>query len=114
VNVSRIKLCQMTMLIAATGVAGCSVFSGNDEAQWRKLTVMRIQSRAELSTRVDISCMGSVAAGPNEAVAVVKFRVNRAPYLQAFAIPAGRTLHLGDTVVVNPSRCILKDDSLQS
>lgn len=91
--------------------SGCSVFSNNDAAQWRQLTVLRVQSRAELSRSVDVSCLSSVGGDSNDLVAVVKYRVNRAPYLQAFKFPAGRTLHESDTVIFHPSQCAIQDES---
>lgn len=109
-----IKLPAMSLLIAVIFAAGCAVFGGDDEAQWRELTVMGVQSRATLDPSVDISCLKSVAPGSNEAVAVVRFRVNRAQYLQAFIIPKDRRLNVGDPVVVHPIQCILKDDSTPS
>ena len=74
-----------------------------------KATVISVLPRAQLSTSVDARCVGAASVAPSDEVAVVKYRVGRAPYLQAFAIPGGRSLHKGDTVVVHPSQCLMKD-----
>ena len=94
--------------------AGCSVFNDNAESQWRQVTVINVQPRAELSTGVDVRGVGPAAVPPGDEVAMVKYRVGRAPYLQAFAIPSGRSLHKGDTVVVHPSQCMMKGDTRAS
>ena len=99
----------IAMLVASGIAASCSVFHDDAESQWRTLTVINVQPRAELSTYGDARCVGPASVAPSDEVAVVKYRVGRAPHHQAFPIPAGRSLHMGDTVVVHPSQCLLKD-----
>ena len=96
-------------LVASMTIAGCSVLTGDTPSQWRTLSVISVQPRAELGSYVDTRCVGPASVAPRDEVAVVKYRVGRAPYLQAFAIPNGRSLHKGDTVVVHPGQCLLKD-----
>lgn len=101
--------CRVAVLVTSVAAAGCSVFSDDTQSQWRTLTVMKVQPRAELSTYVDARCVGPASVAPSDEVVVVRYRVGRAPYLQAFPIPSGRSLQKGDTVVVHPGQCLLKD-----
>lgn len=97
------------VLVASVSVASCSVFRDDSESQWRTLTVINVQPRAELSTYVDARCVGPASVAPGDVVVVVKYRVGRALRFQAFPIPGGRSLHEGDAVVVHPSQCLLQD-----
>ena len=99
----------VAVLVASATAAGCSVFIDDIQSPWRTLTVISVQPRAQLSTSVDARCVGAASVAPSDEVVVVKYRVGRAPYLQAFAIPGGRSLHKGDTVVVHPSQCLIRD-----
>ena len=99
----------VAVLVVSATTAGCSVFSDDAQSEWRTSTLISVQPRVQLSTYVDARCVGAASVAPSEDVAVVKYRVGRAPYLQAFAIPSGRSLHKGDTVVVHPSQCLIKD-----
>lgn len=101
--------CLTAVLVTSVTAAGCSVFNDGTQAQWRTLTVIQVQPRAEVSDYVDVRCLGPASVAPSDDVVVVKYRVGRAPYLQAFPIPSGRSPHKGDTVVVHPVKCLLKD-----
>ena len=103
------RWCNVAVLVASVTAAGCSVFHDDTESQWRTLTVIHVQSRAELGAYVDTRCVGPASVASSDAVVVVKYRVGRARRFQAFPIPGGRSLHEGDTVVVHPSQCLLKD-----
>lgn len=105
---------RIAVLVASTIAAGCSVFGDDTQSQWRTLTVINVQPRAELSTSVDVHCVGPASVASSDEVVVVKYRVGRARYMQAFAIPSGRSLHKGDTVVVHPGQCLLEDASSAS
>lgn len=105
---------QVAILTASVTAASCSVFGGDAESQWRQATVISVQPRAELSKGVDVSCVGPDAVAPNDEVAVVKYRVGRAPHQKAFAIIGVRSLHTGDTVVVNPGQCTMRDKARAS
>ena len=100
---------QIAVLAVSVTAAGCSVLADDAESQWRQVTVINVQPRAALSKDVDVRCISPNVVAPNDEVAVVKYRVGRAPYLQAFAIPGGRSLHKGDTVVVHPRQCVMRD-----
>lgn len=102
---------QVALLTASVTAASSSVFGGDAESQWRQVTVISVQRRAEVSTGVDMGFVGPDTVAPNDEVAVVKYRVGRAPHRKAFAILGGRCLHKGDTVVVQPSQCTMKDNA---
>lgn len=102
---------RVALLIASVTAASCSVFGDDPELQWRLATVISVQPRAELSTGVDVDCVGLDAVAPNDAVALVKYRVGHAPYRKAFAILSGLSLHKGDTVVVHPSQCAMRGNA---
>lgn len=98
------------VLVVSVTAASGSVFGDDAESQWRQVTVINVQPRAALSTGLDLRCVSPNVVAANDEEAVVKYRVGRAPYWQAFAIPGGRSLHKGDTVVVHPSQCMMRDD----
>lgn len=100
---------RIAVLVASVTAASCSGFGDDTQSQWRTLTVINVQPRAALGAYVDTRCVDATSVAPSDEVAVVKYRVGRAPYLQAFAIPNGRSLHRGDTVVVHPGQCLLRD-----
>lgn len=101
-------------LAASIVLGGCAVFGDEADLQWRRVTVAYVQPRAALGSGVDVRCAAPTSGTPDDPVAVVRYRVGRAPYLQAFAIPTGRSLSAGDTVVVHPSRCLVKDAAAAS
>lgn len=113
-NTFEIRWRNVAVLVASVTAAGCSVFQDDAESQWRTLSVIHVQPRAELGTYVDARCLGPDSVGSNDVVIVVKYGVGRARRFQAFPIPSGRSLHEGDTVVVHPSQCLLKDATTAS
>ena len=98
---------EVALIASLTGV-GCTTFNSDAESQWRQATVVDVLSRTQLGKHVDARCVDSATAAPSDEVVLVKYRVGRAPYLQAFVLPNGRTVHPGDTVAVHPSRCAMK------
>ena len=99
----------IAVLAASILVGGCTVLGDTGDSHWRRVSVAYVQPRAALGTGVDVRCAAPTVGAPNDPVAVVRYRVGRAPYLQAFPIPAGRSLSAGETVVVHPSRCIVRE-----
>ncbi len=95
-------------LVASLAAVSCSTLNDDAESQWRRATVVGVQLRAPLQAGVDAHCVDAVGAGPGDEVVLVKYRVGRAPYLQAFVVTSGRALHAGDSVAVHPSKCTLK------
>ena len=108
-NTFETRCCRVVVLVASLAATSCSTFHDDAESQWRTLHVLHVQPRTELSNYVDAHCVGPAIVAPGDVVAVVKFGVGRARRSQAFPIPSGRSLHEGDTVVVHPGRCLLKD-----
>ncbi len=106
--------CHVAVLVTSVTAASCSVFTDKAQSQWRTLTVINVQPRAEVSADVDARCVGPASVAPSDEVVVVKYRVGRAPYLQALPVPSGRVLHEGDTVVVHPGGCRLEDGASAS
>ncbi len=100
---------QVALLAASAAAASCSGLGGDAQSQRRQVTVLNVQPRSELGPGVDVRCVDPTAVGPNDDVAVVRYRVGRAPHVQAFAIPVGRRLNKGDTLVVHPSECTMND-----
>jgi len=113
-NTHETRWRNVAALVASATAAGCSVFHEHTESQWRTLTVIHVQPRAELSAYVEARCVGPVSVVSSDAVVVVKYRASRARRFQAFPIPSGRSLHEGDTVVVHPGQCLLKDTTSAS
>ena len=101
----------VVVLLASMTATSCSSFHDDAESRWRTLPVLHVQPRIELSNYVDAHCVDPAIVAPGDVVVVVKFGVGRARRFQAFSIPSGRSLHEGDTVVVHPSRCLLKDSA---
>ena len=99
----------VVVLVAMAAATGCSIFSDDVESQWRTLTVLHLQPRAELGSHVDARCLESANAALSDMVVVVGYRISRVRRFQAFPLPRGRSLHEGDTVVVSPGQCLLKD-----
>lgn len=95
-------------LVASLAAVGCSTFNNDAQSQWLQATVVGVQLRAQLQTGVDASCVDAAGAGPGDEVVLVKYRVGRAPCLQAFAVTSGRALHTGDSVAVHPNKCAMK------
>ena len=98
---------QVAILAVSVAAASCAGIGGDAGSQRRQVRVLSVQPRSELDPGVDMRCVNPTAADPNDVVAVVRYRVGRAPHLQAFAIPVGRRLKQGDTVVVHPSECTM-------
>lgn len=98
---------QAVFAASLTGV-GCSAFNVDEESQWRRATVVAVQSRAQLGISADTRCVGVPPAGSNDEVVLVKYRVGRGHYLQAFPAASDRPRHIGDTVAVNPKQCAMK------
>lgn len=100
---------KVALIASLTGV-GCSGFDSDAESQWRQATVVGVLPRAQLSPYTDARCVDvdSATAVPSPEVVLVRYRVGRAPYLQAFVLPNGRAFHSGDTVAVHPSQRAIK------
>ena len=99
----------LVALVTSLTGAGCSSFGGGIPSQWwHQSIVVGVQSLARLSSGVDAHCVDALPDGSDDKVVLVKYRVGRAPYLQAFPIPAGRLLNPGETVVAHPSQCTIR------
>lgn len=103
-------LCRAALIFGPAFVmSGCgSLFNPPPDTWWRSAEVKQILPASELTSDVHSNCVdASSAAGPTY-VAIVSYRIGRAPYRQAFTIPAADAVHVGDTVTVNSVLCKLK------
>ncbi len=110
-NTFETRWCHGAVLVASMTATGCSIFHDDAESQWRTLPVLHVQPRSELGNHVDAHCVGPAIVALGDEVAVVRFGVGRARHFKAFPMPGGRSLREGDTVVVHPGRCLLKDST---
>ena len=96
-------------LVAA--VAGCAVVDENHDDHWRTLVVKDIVRRAELPADVDPQCVNARAATDNDRIAIVQYRVGRAPYRHAFVLRSEDQVKVGDRLAVNPRLCAVRASS---
>lgn len=95
-------------LLAVLAAAGCSsVFDGYTQAQ-RDAVVVRTMQYAELPVHVNARCVKPPSSGDPGAVTVVRYRIHRTPYWQAFTAESTPVLHTGDRVVVDPRVCSIQ------
>ncbi len=80
-------------------------------SQLRLGSVTAIVRRDAIPDGVSLQCVtspGSVALSGDEQIAVVRMRVGRGPYDEAFALPDGPTVQVGDIMIVHPQLCAIR------
>lgn len=96
-------------ITTALAAAGCSsLFDGSADSQQRDAVVVRTMQYAELPSGVDRRCVESPKPGDSGSVTIARYRVNRAPYLQAFTTDAAQQLRSGDRVWAAPRLCSIQ------
>ena len=103
----RPPLAAFGLLVAICG-AGCAIVDDAHEDHWRTLVVKDIVRRADLPVDVDPQCVNARAATDTDRIAVVQYRIGRAPYRHAFVLRAEDQVNVGDRVAVNPRLCTVR------
>lgn len=103
----RRPLALVGLLVGICG-AGCAIVDDAHEDHWRTLVVTDIVHRADLPADVDPQCVNARAAPDTDRIAVVQYRVGRAPYRHAFVLRAEDQVKVGDRVAVNPRLCMVR------
>ena len=93
-------------LAALLATNGCSVLADAPEDDWRQVKAFAVVDRSELSWDVNRTCIGDGA--PTDSVVVVRIRVGRALHSKAFLAGSGDPVHVGDSLSVNPTLCLLR------
>lgn len=84
-------------------------------SQWREGVAMSIVREDAIPEGASSRCIApppdSDAQPRDVLVAIVRMRIGRAPFDEAFEIPQGATVRAGDAVRVQPRLCLLRDSS---
>ena len=97
---------------AAALTAGCAngALFGPSSAL-RRGSVIAIVAGDAIADGTNLQCAtppGGMAPGRAAQVAIVRIRVGRAPYDEAFALPEGSTVQVGDIMIVHPQLCTIR------
>lgn len=106
VKSSTFALVSITAALAATGCS--SLFDGSAASPGRDAVVVRTMRYTELPSGMGRRCAALPRPGDDDTVTIVRYRVNRANYLQAFAANAAQQLRSGDRVWVAPRLCSIQ------
>jgi hypothetical protein len=96
--------------VVALGFSMSSAWAQPAADEWRYENVQRIVSVSALPFYVDTHCLPpSFSAAPESSqVIVLRFRVGRAPYHQAFPVTPELDWHVGDRAAFVPRTCDIK------
>lgn len=105
-----------TRTCAAIGIAICAALTagcanGGPSSQLRRGSVIAIVQRDAIPDGTNPQCAtppGGVAPGGAEQIAIVRIRIGRGPYDEAFALPEGSTVQVGDILIVHPQLCTIR------
>ncbi|MDP1532461.1 MAG: hypothetical protein Q8N44_08035 [Rubrivivax sp.] len=95
-------------LAAALLAGGCAHIDDLADLQWQQARVAALSTRGNLMRSVDARCVESADLPASAQVVVVKHRIGRSRYLQAYPLPAGAVPAVGDAVILYPMRCVLQ------
>ena len=76
--------------------------------------MIAIVQRDAIADGTDLQCVtppGGVAPGGAGQIAIVRIRVGHGPYDEAFALPEGSTVQVGDIMIVHPQLCTIRPAS---
>jgi len=95
-------------------LGGCSeVAPFGLTSQWREGVAILIVRRDAIPDGTSMQCISSTAnsdATPRDALfVIVRMRIGRAPFDEAFGLPQGAVVRTGDVVRVQPRSCLLRD-----
>jgi len=92
---------------AAALTAGCAngaLFGPS--SQLRRGSVIAVVQREAIPDGTDLQCV--TPPGGAEQIAIVRLRVGHGPYDEAFALPEGSTVQVGDILIVHTQLCTIR------
>ena len=103
----------MAFAVAAC-VAGCAAGGALDySSQWWSASVVDVVRASQIPPGADRTCLPAKEAKTargESTVAIVRYRVGRAPVSMAFVMPGQEPFLAGDRVLVQPDSCRIKRD----
>ena len=102
----------MVFAIAAF-VAGCATGALDYSSQWWSASVVDVVRASQIPPGADRTCVPAKKANTargESTVAIVRYRVGRAPVSMAFVMPGQESFLAGDRVLVQPDSCRIKRD----
>lgn len=109
-NHDRRLVLTLMFFVVGAGAGGCSALNGRS-SEWWLASVTDVVSPLEIPSGVGRNCSATSheSSDPKaRTVALVRYRIGRAPYSAAYAVAADGPIHAGDQVLVQPSSCRIK------